>query len=44
MDNSGNVNESVQSETFTIDKTAPIINVDINNAIIRFITMPKTER
>lgn len=33
MDNSGNVNESVQSETFTIDKTAPIINVDINNGI-----------
>lgn len=33
MDNSGNVNESVQSETFTIDKTAPIINVDINSGI-----------
>ncbi len=33
MDNSGNVNESVQSETFTIDKTAPIINVNINNGI-----------
>lgn len=32
-DNSGNVNEIVQSETFTIDKTAPIINVDINNGI-----------
>ena len=33
MDNSGNVNESVQSETFTIDKTAPIINVDINGGV-----------
>ena len=33
MDNSGNVNEIVQSETFTVDKTAPIINVDINNGI-----------
>lgn len=32
-DNSGNVNEIVQSETFTIDKTAPIINVDINSGI-----------
>ena len=33
MDNSGNVNEIVQSETFTIDKTAPIINVDINGGV-----------
>lgn len=33
MDNSGNVNEIVQSETFTVDKTAPIINVDINSGI-----------
>lgn len=32
-DNSGNVHEIVQSETFTIDKTAPIINVDINSGI-----------
>lgn len=32
-DNSGNVNEIVQSDTFTIDKTAPIINVDINSGI-----------
>lgn len=33
MDNSGNVNEIVQTETFTIDKTAPIINVDINGGV-----------
>lgn len=33
MDNSGNVNEIVQSETLTIDKTDPIINVDINSGI-----------
>lgn len=32
-DNSGNINRNVRSETFTIDKTDPIINVEISSGI-----------
>lgn len=32
-DNSGNINQNIQSETFTIDKTDPIINVEISSGI-----------
>ena len=32
-DNSGNISKDVQSETFTVDKTDPIINVDINSGV-----------
>lgn len=32
-DNSGNGNKNFQSEMFTIDKTDPVINVDINSGV-----------
>ncbi len=32
-DNSGNINESVQSDTFTIDKIDPVINIEVTSGI-----------